>query len=376
MLTAFSSFLFSQTDEVKAINNFTFRFFQEIEQTSNSNMIFSGLSIHSALSMCYLGTGNETKKEYKKILFENKDNDFTSYGKSILNLSNKNNFDNHLLIANKLWVDKNLQVDQEFVAQTQTHFKNKVETIDLNNIHESAKKINFWVETNTNDQIKNFITPDLINNSKLVITNAISFNMKWLIPFKKEEEDIFYTQDGNEVRTKFISGNSIFAYDETHNYETYIIPYNGCHQSMMIVVPKGDNDLESIKSNVFTNEFIHLSTSLGSLMHINEGALKIPKFEHKQKSLVNDNLANMGMINSFTPNADYSKIGKGVTFNRVLHEATIKVGLEGTTAGAATSISATRGIPHNLKIVNKPFYYFIMDKDSYTILFMGKYVSP
>jgi serpin B len=91
---------------------------------------------------------------------------------------------------------------------------------------------------------------------------------------------------------------------------------------------------------------------------------------------LNEALQNLGMKSAFGPEADFSMIGDNLGINEVAHKAKIQVEEWGTKAAAATGIEVyTTAIrvsePINF-IVEKPFIFFIRDKKSGSILFMGE----
>lgn len=79
--------------------------------------------------------------------------------------------------------------------------------------------------------------------------------------------------------------------------------------------------------------------------------------------------------------ADYSGFtGRSeVFFSDAVHQAKIEVDEEGTKAAAATSVFLFRSArPLNPAkfVCNHPFVYFLFDRMSQTVLFMGVYRSP
>jgi serpin B len=88
------------------------------------------------------------------------------------------------------------------------------------------------------------------------------------------------------------------------------------------------------------------------------------------------------MIDAFSPGAaDFSGIDgtKNLYVSNVLHKAFISVDEEGTEAAAATAVTFDRTSvdPNEVAFyVNRPFIYLIRDKETGTILFMGRIVNP
>lgn len=90
----------------------------------------------------------------------------------------------------------------------------------------------------------------------------------------------------------------------------------------------------------------------------------------------------MGVGDLFKGAADLSALtgaANGVTVDDAVHKAKISVDEEGTIAAAATSFIMSRSSrpvePYKFRC-NHPFVYFLFDKVTGSVLFMGVYNSP
>lgn len=93
-------------------------------------------------------------------------------------------------------------------------------------------------------------------------------------------------------------------------------------------------------------------------------------------------LEQMGIGNMFKGNVDLSALtgnANDVTVDDVVHKAKISIDEEGTIAAAATAFIMSRSSrpvePFKFRC-NHPFIYFIFDKVTGSVLFMGVYNSP
>ena len=91
----------------------------------------------------------------------------------------------------------------------------------------------------------------------------------------------------------------------------------------------------------------------------------------------------MGMPQAFSSNADFSGMdGKGdLSISDVRHKTYIDVDEEGTEGAAATEIGwRAMGVnytpPATVFRADDPFIFFIQDKDTGIILFMGRVMNP
>ena len=111
----------------------------------------------------------------------------------------------------------------------------------------------------------------------------------------------------------------------------------------------------------------------------------LPKFNISYTVDLKKPLQKLGMEDMFDERiADFSGITERhrLAVDQVQHEAVVKVDEEGTEAAAATAVSAavwTSGALYSEPvrfIVNRPFIFFIRDKPTGMLLFVGKVVDP
>jgi serpin B len=146
---------------------------------------------------------------------------------------------------------------------------------------------------------------------------------------------------------------------------------------MLIVVP---DKLDSFVAGLTAAKFASIVT--GESPYI--VTLTLPRFSAETRTDLADTLKAMGMTDAFSRAADFSGITQDerLAVSKVIHQANIDVDEEGTTAAAATVVTgrATMGpgpdYPLTTLNVNKPFLYFIYDKTSGAILFMGQITNP
>lgn len=121
----------------------------------------------------------------------------------------------------------------------------------------------------------------------------------------------------------------------------------------------------------------------------------IPKFKFETKTDLSESLKNMGAVDAFDfSSANFSGIydadkildpnEKALYITQVIHQAFIDVQEEGTEAAAATYVEMCvpdeyvepKPVPIREFKADHPFMFFIEDKRTGCILFMGKVESP
>jgi serine protease inhibitor len=111
--------------------------------------------------------------------------------------------------------------------------------------------------------------------------------------------------------------------------------------------------------------------------------LSMPRFAIQHNVHVNDILRQLGIVSAYTHNADFSGMNglHNLMLNDVLQQAIIQVDENGIIATAATKgniglKSFRESILPKVLQVNRPFFFFVADDATKTILFMGSVDQP
>jgi len=368
---------------VNGNNQFAIDMYKELSP-GNKNMFFSPYSISTALAMTYEGAHKETAIEMEKVLHFDKDDETRRY--SFARLHNKINVGSNeyeLSSANALWAQEDYPFLQEYIDINSNYYGSKVTNLDFADDSENSRQlINKWVEDKTNDKIINLIPSGAIDSStRLVLTNAIYFNGKWLIEFDEKNTisaDFWITpQKMAKVKMMTLSGpKANFNYAENDDLQLLEMPYDGEEVSMLILLPK-KYSLDNVEESLTANVLIELKKNLSN----QNVKVNLPKFTFESKYMLKDVLSNMGMPTAFSSDADFSKMDgtKNLQITKVIHQAFIDVNEEGTEAAAATAVivSLKSAAVDNIEFkVDRPFIFLIEEKETGQILFMGKVTDP
>ena len=152
------------------------------------------------------------------------------------------------------------------------------------------------------------------------------------------------------------------------------LPYGNGNFSMIVILPTSPDNLNPMINKMDDNFW---TSALGN-MKPSEVNLFLPKFKLEYKIELSKILSDMGMGIVFGPSANFSKIStdKELSVSGVLHKTYLEVDEKGTEAAAVTSISFTAIVSTGEKDiymrVNHPFILAIREKNTGTILFIGK----
>ncbi|KYO26229.1 serpin B11 [Alligator mississippiensis] len=402
----FTVFTMASLSEANA--EFCLDFFKEVKKTErNENIFFSPLSISSAMAMVLLGARGNTAKQMEKVLHfdevlsssggstndgssECEDGGVHSQFQALLSAINKPTDDYSLRIANRLYGAKDFNFLQQYLKCTETLYHAELEAVDFRNaLEETRKKINTWVEKQTNGKIKElFAEHALGSDAILVLVNAIYFKGMWTVQFKKEDtkEEPFRLNKNQtkNVQMMFQKNEYNLAIIEEPEIQVLELPYGKEKElSMFILLPKDIKDnstgLEQLES-ALTYKNLQEWTSLAK-MQKQSVSVYLPQFRMEKSYGLDRILAAMGMLELFdSSKADLSGISRNrdVFMSAAIHKSYVEVNEEGTEAAAVTGgvIGTTSvKIPYEFK-ADHPFLFFIKHCGTNSILFYGQCTSP
>lgn len=382
---------------VNAINQFAFDLYYQLEQSESGNIFYSPYSIFSALAMTYEGANGETADEMESVLHFPEVDTLRANFAAIYNNINKEDKEYELRTGNALWVQQDYPLLEDYLDIVERYYGGKATNVDfVRETEKSRQTINSFIEEQTNGKIKDLIPEGALNElTRLVLTNAIYFKGNWEWEFDKSEtrEKDFKITPNEVVKTQMMHmdpDKTEFNYAELEKLQILELPYEGENISMLILLPKQgetyDYENEKVIVYNYTIEDIELSAEKlneykAQMKETKLDSISVPKFEFDTKYFMKEVLSAMGMHSAFSSDADFSGIDgtRNLFINQVIHQAYVKVDEEGTEATAATAVGMVESaMPRNMNIFNAdhPFVFIIQEKETGTILFLGKVVNP
>eukprot|EP01084_Bolivina_argentea_P303826 524655_1 len=373
-------------------HNFDTNIFKTIltNSTANTNIIFSPLSILSAMTICLCGAKHNTLKQMLSVLhpqIKTKTEAQLSMQSNTKYLTDKYSGLNNtplVKIANKLWIANRYKILDTFVLFIGQK-RNIIDTFNVNQPEVAANIINNWCSNMTDNKIKNIISPKFINpNTKLIIANAIYFKGKFVIPFDRNNNIHNAGFYGNKnridkiatVTMMYSSKYQIFAQKVNGTYDIVKLRYKNSNLSLICVI----NNYSIRNKKQLTMK--QISNALCGI-NFRKLQLYLPKFKYEFRIQLNDVLQEMGITDGFDEKADFSDINgkKELKISQVIHKAIIEVDEEGTIAAAVTIVSMDNfgGVmiqkqPPKIKF-DHPFVFYVYDDAKNITLFSGKYVG-
>lgn len=348
---------------------FAISFFKSVNSVSRSgeNVVVSPYSAGVALSMLAEGADGETKVELDNALngclFKSGDlggNDTVT-----------------VCSANSVWIDNDFSVRNHYVDLLQKDYDALAVTLDFAD-PATLDAINNWCSENTDgkiDKILNELTPQMV----MVLANALYFQAPWLNQFDPEmtKDAIFHGVSGDrDIRMMYRKGR--YDYVEYQGCQMIELPYEGGRYSMFVLLPPAGFNVDDLLQYVNEGAYQMALKSMAPA----EVRFSFPKMKIETDMMLNQALKKMGVRTAYTAAADFKDISAmgPLSLSQVAQKCYIDITESGTEAAAVTvavmSLTSMRpDVQLKTMTVDRPFVFFIADKENSEFLFVGKVVD-
>lgn len=352
---------------------FALELFAELRAASpGRNVALGPYSISQALAMLYAGARGSTAAEMAEALHFASDMGafHRTFNGLDLELQSRNS-DVLLRNANQVWVRDGVSPAPDYLDVLTESYGAPLAALDFTEAEAARATINDWVSEVTEQKIPELFPSGTIDgNTVMVLTNAMYLDAPWKYQFDpaSTRPGPFTLLDGAEVQVETMHFDEFLptAYDD--DWVAVELPYVGDELAMVVVVPQA---LEAFEA-ALTPE--RLDEIVGGLR---DGGvhLSLPRFSFRFEAGLKPALGALGLESLFE-SPDLSGMGLGGVFvSAVEHEAFIEVDEEGTRAAAATGVAVADS--HGPTIdVDRPFLFFIVDKPTRSVLFLGRVLDP
>lgn len=348
---------------------FALSFFKHVNKVSapSENIVVSPYSAGVALSMLEEGAEGQTKVELDNALngclFKG---DRLDGGEEVVVKS-----------ANSLWLDSDFSVRNRYVSTLQDDYDALVETLRFSD-PATVRAINNWCSENTEGKIDE-ILKELSPGDVMVLLNALYFNAPWQDEFDASltSKADFRGQSGT-TKVDMMHRKGMYNYAEYQGCQMIELPYRGGVYSMFVVLPPSGMRIDDVLP--YVNEGIYKEAM--NILSPSQVRFSMPKLKLETELLLNDVLENMGVRTAFSAAADFKGIAQTgpLAVSQVKQKCYIDITESGTEAAAVTSITVkmTSLRPETdvkTMTVDRPYVFFIADRENSDILFAGKIVN-
>jgi serine protease inhibitor len=347
-----------------------------VDRKPGENVFISPLSIFLALQMTENGAAGATRTAIRKALA------LPDLDSAKLNASSaalQNILKGALTIANALWADRHFTLAPDFVKLCESSFAARAASLNFAD-PKAADEINDWVKTNTNGKIGSIVTPDIVKNAAMILTNAVYFAAQWRSEFAvtATADEPFHKTGGAAKTVKMMHQSRLTgAYRSGANFEGAMLYYKESSAFFYALLPQPGHTPADVLASL-------------DPAHLNGGPadydldLKLPRFTLDFSASMVEYLKKMGMEVAFNyPGADFTPMGsKDFFISDVLHKTRLEIDEKGTVAAAASAVVMVAGTAmrqqreKKILVFDRPFVALIADAGTGALLFAGVIEDP
>lgn len=379
-------------DAAKIVNSFAFRAAGELAKSNAEGEVqdffLSPYSIMSALGMTWAGAVGETKTDMALALglgdagddFHKNLGALSGHLTSIMDGEDRLPL---LAVANRIWIAKDLVTKAAFANILKHDYDAAASRVNFEEPDVAKWQINSWVEQQTYGRIRDLIQ-EILPDTRMVLTNAVYFKGAWATPFPESntEQEPFYSssaRDDTSATVPMMKQIEELNYAELDNIKILRLPYAG-GADMLIALP-GDGASTSDIIDALAADGALLDKWFASLTDYSVNVW-LPRFKMETSYELKNILSALGMERAFGRFADFSAMAEDeetpLHIDSVIHKTFLDVNERETEAAAATGVVMMRTTSVRLPLpraefhADHPFVFFILDRETNAILFMGR----
>ena len=371
-----------------AVNRFGFDLYKHLRR-HKGNLVFSPISISTALAMTYAGAEGRTEKEMAGVLHfdtmrENRVH--RGFGVLVRVLNDGSTQDGYrLVVANRLFGQRGYGFLPAFLNVNREQYGAELAELDFRGGTDAARRrINAWVGAKTERKIEELIPPGALDAAltRLVLANAVYFHGEFTYPFEEQAtaDTPFHISANRVVNVPMMYQQRDFLrYVAVDGVKVLELPYGTDRRiSMLILLPNEAGGLHELEQKLTVENMAKWC----SLLRSGPVRVYLPRFELTSEVVLNDVLKTMGARSVFAPGeADLSGMcdQEHIWLSAFIHKAIVDTDEKGTEAAAASAAIVAARAPDPEPAVfraDHPFVFLIRENRTNSLLFLGRVSTP
>lgn len=291
-----------------------------------------------------------------------------------------------LTSKNFVFLDNGFSIYDEFRRTMRDDFGAMIQTLDFKDSDRAAEAANSIIQK-SGATVSNVLKSDDFTDSRMILTNAISFKGLWALPFNVSETTVepFYDEEHKQIgKVNMMYQKAAVPFSNMREMKALALelPYGDDGKySMLILLPYPKVKVADMYKNFESVSIKDIYTQLQRDVDeygLEEIDVRLPRFQISTNVVLNRPLSHMGVKDIFQPHlASFGRVTKEEIFvSAIVHKADIEVTEAGTVASAVTSAFLADRIASPNFQANRPFVYFVMEKTTTTVIFGGIYSKP
>ena len=370
----------TEVEVIDAANRFTLHLLREASSPGD-NLFLSPLSASMALGMTMNGAGGETWNQMRDALgFGGLTGDEINAGYAFLiQVLTEVDPAVETAIGNSVWTRLGFPLRTEFVEVLREFFAAEVMELDFAS-RSASGTINDWVRSATGGRIEDIVPGAIPEHILMYLINAIYFKAPWTVEFNPDDTrtEPFYPEDRSTETVPLMTILRGFPYMETSRFQAVDLSYGGGAFSMTVLVPRDGVRVDDVIASLDAAAWGDIAAGFVKA----EVELFLPRFRMEYGRELKNDLEGLGMVDAFAPGkADLTRLSPAdLSISSVRQKALVEVTEEGTEAAAVTVVTVPPppSVPPPPIVVraDRPFLFFIRERLTGAILFVGKLAYP
>ena len=363
----------SQQQMVQPLNRFAMRLFRQDAADQDHSLVMSPIGTAMTLAMLANGAEGDTHAEIVYALGLS-DKDDASFNSLFERYMEQTQDDSPMKIANSVIVNKAYALKKDYESAMQKCYRAQTASLDFSN-PSALQVVNHWCSTHTDGLIPSIVS-ELDQSVVLCLLNAVCFEALWDEPFNADASMLcsFHGETDRELR--MMTRTSPTDYYETSAYKAIRLPMQQGIYNVTFVLPVGETELGGLLST-FDGDDISKISFESRLVD-----MRLPVFKTEATADLAELLKRVGILSAFDAGkAQFPKMvmkSEGLFVSLMRQNAAIGINEEGVKAGSASiaemSLSANPETAETATFfADHPFLYFITDRQSGTIFFIGQF---
>ncbi|HLQ39302.1 MAG TPA: serpin family protein [Planctomycetota bacterium] len=290
-----------------------------------------------------------------------------------------------LAVVNGLWPQRGHALLPEYLAAVRTTFGAEVRSVDF--AHDAAgacRTINDSVAEATHDRIRDLLSTDVVKDrTRLILTNAVYFQAKWLREFGKQDTsaEAFHLAAGKFADVKTMHQQTSFLLAETGELQVLRMPYVGGEFALDVLLPREGKHIGVATAALRPER----EAIWAGRLQLQDVEVALPCFRITGGFRLREALMRLGLRQAMTEGgADFRGIdgSNELYVEEVVHQTFLQVGEAGTEAAAATAVMGTAigfgraARPPASFVADRPFVFALRELRSGLVLFTGRVIDP
>ena len=280
---------------------------QFLQTTKNENKIWTPANVYIGLAMMTELTEGETRQQILDAFGVENVDELRKQASAVWESTYQDDSNEISVLANSLWLESDLQYNQDAMDAIAYHYYASVYQGDLGS-SQIDQDIAAWINNSTKgflkDSTKNIaLSPETI----LALYSTIYLQWKWTDEFSKSNntEDVFHMLDGDTQAVYMNKKEKQMNYYWGENFSAVNLGMKNGSCMWFILPDEGVTTNEVLKAGTYMDMVLSNEWEDYKYMKVN---LSVPKFDVSSTMDLSSGLKDMGVKNVFEENADFTKL--------------------------------------------------------------------